>query len=112
VTDKFGEVLPAELIICPECGGDRFNLYVLGASHDHLQCCLCGRSFCQGGCDELVVPEGWTRAQTLAVQRTCARFKIPYRPSEWNQYDNGQYLGRPNTCGMFVGIEKDGYTHT
>jgi hypothetical protein len=112
VTDKFGEEIPAELIICPECRGEEFNIYTIGANHNHLQCTACGRSFCQGGCDEVFIPKGWTRAQALAAQRLCARYQIPFRHSEWLQFDNGSYIGRPNTCGMFVGIEKDGYTHT
>ena len=27
-------------------------------------------------------------------------------------YDCGEYLGVMTSCGMFIGIERDGYAHT
>lgn len=60
VQDEQGKEIPAELILCPECGGDTFKLFVVLSTkidwdkphhHNHLQCENCSRSFCQGGKD-------------------------------------------------------------
>jgi hypothetical protein len=53
VTDFTGKEVPAELIICPECGGEAFHLYVIADKHNHMQCTSCDRCFCQGGCEKV-----------------------------------------------------------
>jgi len=114
VTDMFGAKVSADLVICPECQNDGFHLFVIGTNHNHLQCSACGKSFCQGGCAELFVPEGWTREQTLSAQRCCARHEVSYNWRDWTNY--GDYIGlmffKGTSHALFIGIEKDGYTHT
>lgn len=56
------------------------------------------------------VPSDWTARQWESAQRVCEHQGIKFVPSEW--MNHGDYIGRPNTNGMFIGIEKDGYAHT
>lgn len=58
------------------------------------------------------IPEGWTVEQTKSAIRVCQQQGIPFIWKEWLQFDGGEYIGRPNTNGMFIGIEQDGYAHT
>ena len=51
VTDKDGNTRAATLLLCDQCGGDLFMIYKIG-EHDHLQCALCGKSFCDGTCGD------------------------------------------------------------
>lgn len=56
VESKFGRQLNADLIVCetPGCEGTEFQLFVIRPliegqqGHNHIQCCKCGTSFCQG----------------------------------------------------------------
>jgi hypothetical protein len=50
VLDADGNTTRATLIVCPECGGLHFAIFVVGAAHQHLQCSECGTSFCDGAC--------------------------------------------------------------
>jgi hypothetical protein len=56
-------------------------------------------------------PDNWTDEQFASAQRVCERHNIPFVPSEW-VICFGDFIGRDNTSGMFIGIEKDGYAHT
>jgi hypothetical protein len=52
VQDKDGRIVEADLIICPQCGKDGFNLFrIKGHNHIHLQCLGCEMSFCPMGED-------------------------------------------------------------
>ena len=50
VTDMHGKTVPADLVVCPSCGCEFFNVYVIGGSHLHFQCQDCDESFCDGSC--------------------------------------------------------------
>jgi len=50
IEDKDGVKVPADLIICPECGGAFFHVYVFQGQHLHFQCEDCEASFCDGTC--------------------------------------------------------------
>lgn len=42
----------AQLIVCKECSGRRWYMYVPSSvGHIHFQCCRCGCSYCDG-CDK------------------------------------------------------------
>jgi hypothetical protein len=44
-----GQMVSAELLLCPECDNDTFILYSPeGVNHLHLQCVVCATSFCDG----------------------------------------------------------------
>lgn len=46
--DGSKEVTDALLVICPQCSGDSFKIFVVHG-HNHLQCATCNETFCQGG---------------------------------------------------------------
>ncbi len=49
VAQADGTRTSAELLLCPDCGGERFMVYTpLGMQHVHFQCIRCGVSFCDG----------------------------------------------------------------
>lgn len=50
VSDRDGHIVPADLIVCPECEGERFIVFVLLGQHLHFQCLDCECSFCDGTC--------------------------------------------------------------
>jgi hypothetical protein len=54
VVDNRGIMVTALLMICDNCGGESFHIFVVPTpetkGHNHLQCTGCGESFCQGGC--------------------------------------------------------------
>jgi len=57
VKDNRGNVLPAQLLLCDQCGNDSFNLFVVEqvtgfhiTHHNHMQCAECGHTFCDGSC--------------------------------------------------------------
>lgn len=42
-----------DLVVCPECSGEAFHVYRIGArGHLHLQCVICDVSYCDGSCSE------------------------------------------------------------
>lgn len=49
VTARDGTEVPARIITC-ECGGECFYIYLVGEVHQHLQCIICGVSYCDGNC--------------------------------------------------------------
>lgn len=49
VEDTLGNKQEAVKVICPNCHGDTFSLFVLGQTHNHLLCVKCNTSYCQGG---------------------------------------------------------------
>jgi hypothetical protein len=42
-----GSMVIAETIICEECDGDTFHIFII-KGHNHLQCVACGVTFCGG----------------------------------------------------------------
>ena len=40
----------ADVIVCPNCGGDSFYIFLISSKHNHLQCTKCDESFCDGSC--------------------------------------------------------------
>lgn len=50
VTDKYGVIVDAHLIICPNCNEDTFYIFMINSNHQHLQCCVCDETFCDGSC--------------------------------------------------------------
>lgn len=59
VTAADGEVVEAELVICSQCEGEVWTVFVVkGQNHAHVQCMECGTSFCAGA--QCVVEEGAT----------------------------------------------------
>lgn len=44
-----GEVEPAKLFECDQCGKAEFIVYMI-KGHPHLQCTNCDTTFCQGDC--------------------------------------------------------------
>jgi hypothetical protein len=64
-----GAKAAAELMICENCGGEVFCIYVIaGHTHPHLQCFECTTTFCAGGpeCD-LMPPPVDTSARVCRV---------------------------------------------
>jgi len=61
------------------------------------------------------IPDWMTPAQTEAVEKLYMRNpdRSPSRQHFYNrfQYCHGGFIGF-QWCGMFLGIEKDGYTHS
>lgn len=59
-----GRTVEATQVVCPECDGQTFQLYVLEGggqlSHNHLRCTGCETSFCQAGpaCTAQEAPRG------------------------------------------------------
>lgn len=51
VTDMHGNDVPATLLLCSECSNGTFAIFVIGESHQHLQCLQCEESFCDGSCE-------------------------------------------------------------
>lgn len=44
-----GEKVSARLLICPDCTGEPFLVYIpAGMDHAHFQCVNCGTTFCDG----------------------------------------------------------------
>lgn len=44
-----GKVTRAEVLVCPECRGERFYVYTQeGVNHVHFQCCRGSACFCDG----------------------------------------------------------------
>lgn len=41
-----GEVVPAMLAVCSQCGHDTWTLYSIRGKYQHLQCCRCGTTYC------------------------------------------------------------------
>jgi len=39
--------VPADLMVCP-CGSDVWHVYIVN-NHPHMQCIVCGVTYCQGG---------------------------------------------------------------
>lgn len=50
IHDQDGTPAPAKLQLC-ECGNETWHVYLLNATHLHLQCTACGTSYCDGRCD-------------------------------------------------------------
>jgi hypothetical protein len=50
VRDRNGQAEPADLIVCPDCEGARFCIYLIEGKHQHLQCLACETTFCDGTC--------------------------------------------------------------
>ena len=48
VIDNKGDIHPAQLIVCPDCGGDSFHIMDIH-DHNHLQCTKCDSAFCAWG---------------------------------------------------------------
>ena len=52
VENNLGELHLAHVIVCAYCGAEDFNIFVLSpGNHQHLQCCRCKMSFCDGSCE-------------------------------------------------------------
>lgn len=49
-----GERMPALLAKCPECDGEIWHVYAIRGKHQHLQCYVCGTTYCHhdGPCHE------------------------------------------------------------
>lgn len=56
-------------------------------------------------------PTDWTPAQWASAMRICQRYQVPFNPNEWSIDYLCGYVGK-TFSGMFIGIEKDGYSHT
>jgi hypothetical protein len=64
--------------------------------------------------ERIVIPEWMSPAQVDATKRLYARGEDGSKTREefWTRVENyGDYAGI-QWCGMFLGIEKDGYTHS
>ncbi len=53
VSRSDGDKVPATLLLCGECSGEEFLVYVID-DHPHLQCVACGETYCQAHtCDKI-----------------------------------------------------------
>lgn len=107
---------------CPSCGEFEFFPYAQAQDKTPLACRKCGHFLEDADTDYTephIVPPAWlTPAQVEAVNKLYGR--SPDGSSNRNEFftrvqesgiGSDRYAGI-NWCGMFIGIEVDGYTHS
>jgi hypothetical protein len=45
-----GKVVPARVAVCSNCQENKFIVFIIGKSHQHLQCAHCDETYCDGSC--------------------------------------------------------------
>jgi hypothetical protein len=88
IADKHGNEREALMLTCPLCGYSSFHAFVVGASHNHLQCTHCTASFCQGGCGDTPTMARIPRKAVLtaaAKAKPAVKRKRTFDEDVWEQ---------------------------